>query len=184
MARGPGIIQRKILLLLLGGLALSLSGSPRRHFRILKSVGKEWRELNRQALARSIRKLYKSKLVTAHEAQDGSITLVLSEDGKQRALTYRLDEMKIKKPKIWDGKWRLVLFDVPESQKKIREALRFRFRQIGLKNLQKSVFICPYPCEDEIDFLIEFHQARPYVRKVVAESVDNAFHFKQKFGLS
>lgn len=184
MPRGPGVIQQKILLLLLGGLALGLSTSPRRYFRILKTVGKEWKELNRQALWRAIRDLYRSKLITEKHNQDGSVTMILSEKGKQKALTYKLDEMKISKPATWDGKWRIITFDIPEKRKKVREALRFRLKQLGLKEFQKSVFICPYPCEDEVDFIIEFHQARPFVRKILADSVDNELHYKQKFGLS
>ncbi|KKU04430.1 MAG: Repressor in ring oxydation complex/ phenylacetic acid degradation pathway related protein (PaaX) [Parcubacteria group bacterium GW2011_GWA2_45_30] len=183
MAKGPGTIQRKIMLLLLGGLALGLSGTPRRYFRILKLIGSDWRKINRESLWQSIRRLYQSKLVTAHEQKDGSVTLVLSEEGRQRALTYKLDEMRITAPKRWDGKWRIIIFDVPESKKKIRDALRFQFRRLGLKELQKSVFIHPYPCDDEIDFIIELYQARSYVRKIIAESVDTALHWRQKFNI-
>lgn len=184
MAKGPGIIQKKIMLLLLGGLALGFSGTPRRYSRILKLIGNDWRKINRESLWQSIRRLYQSKLVTVHEQKDGSATLVLSEEGRQRALTYKLDEMRITIPKQWDGKWRIIIFDVPESKKKIRDALRFQLRRLGLKELQKSVFIHPYPCDDEIDFIIEFYQARPYVRKIVAESVDTAKHWRQKFNIT
>lgn len=183
MPRGPGIIQRKILLLLLGGLALGLSGSPRRYFRILRLMGKEWKEINREALWRSIRALYQSKLVEMHHEKDGSMTLILSEEGHKRALTYKIDEMEIKRPEKWDGKWRMVTFDIPERQRKMRDVLRFRLRQLGFKEFQKSVFVCPYPCENEMEFLIEFYNIRSHVRQIVAESLDNAKHFRVKFGL-
>jgi len=183
MPRGPGIIQRKILLLLLGGLALGLSGSPRRYFRIIKLIGREWQEINRQALWRAIRGLYQSQLISEKRNDDGTITLILSREGRRQALTYKLDEMKIKKPERWDRKWRLFAFDIPEKRKKIREAMRFHFRSIGLKEFQKSIFICPYPCDQEVDFLVEFYRVRPYVRKILAESIDNELHYKQKFGL-
>lgn len=183
MSRGPGIVQRKILLLLLGGFGLGLSGSPKRYFRILKFIGKEWQKINREELWRSIRRLYQSKLVSERHNKDGSITLVLSDRGRHRALRYQLDEMKIKEPQTWDRKWRIVIFDIPEGQKKIRDALRFHFRQLGLKELQKSVFVYPHSCDDEVDFLIEFYDIRPHVRKIIAESIDNELHLKQKFGL-
>ena len=109
--------------------------------------------------------------------------MVLSDQGKKVALTYRLDDMRIKKPEHWDRKWRLVAFDVPEKRKKIRDSLRFRFRQIGLLEFQKSIFVSPYPCEKEIEFLIEFHDARSYVRTIMAEKIDNQLHFEKKFGL-
>ncbi len=184
MSRGLGITQKKILLLLLGGLTLGLSASPSRYYRTLRLIGKEWQRLNRENLWRSIRSLYQSKLLEEKENPDGSITLVLSKSGEKVVLKYKLDEIKIKPQTKWDGKWRLVTFDVPESKKRARNALRFRLRQIGMKWYQKSVFISPYPCEDELEFIVEFYQIRPFVRKIIAEFIDNELHFKQKFGLS
>jgi len=46
----------------------------------------------------------------------------LSLSGKKRILRYDLDNMKIKKPLKWDGYWRIVVFDIPEDEKR-REAL-------------------------------------------------------------
>lgn len=183
MSQGPGVIQRRVLLLLFGGLALGLSGSPRGYFRILKLIGKEWADINRQSLWRAIRELYRSKFVTETYNADGSITMSLTDRGQRYARTFKLDEMRVQKPKTWDGQWRIVAFDIPEKQKRAREALRFRFHQIGLQELQKSVFVCPYPCDAEVEFLIEFYQVRPYVRKVLAISIDNELHLKQKFGM-
>jgi len=136
MTQRLGENQRKILLLLLGGLALGLSGSPRRYFKILKSIQKEWKEIDREMLRNAIISLYRSKLIKEKENADGTITLVLTDKGKERALTYNLDNMKIKKPVQWDNKWRVVVFDIPEKIKKAREAVRE-----CLKNLKAFLFI-------------------------------------------
>ena len=167
----------------MGGLAIGLSRSPRQQFRILRLIGEEWRQIERAALWRSIRGLYKSKLVHEVHESDGSVTMILSDRGRKIALNYQLELMKIKKPEHWDGKWRFVAFDIPEKRKKIRDALRFRFKQIGMLEFQKSIFISPYPCEKEIQFLIEFHDARPYVRMILAEKIDSQLHFEKKFNL-
>jgi DNA-binding transcriptional regulator PaaX len=47
--------------------------------------------------------------------------------------------------------------------------------------LQKSVFVLPYECRDEIEFLIEFYDIRSYVRQIVAEKIDNELHLKEIF---
>jgi len=107
----------------------------------------------------------------------------LSDKGKEKALTYNLDKIKIKKPVQWDGKWRVVLFDIPESQKKVREALRFHLKNMDFFEFQKSVFIHPFECRDEIDYLIEFYNIRPFVRFIIGESVDNELHLKKHFNL-
>lgn len=91
--------------------------------------------------------------------------------------------MEIKKPAKWDGKWRIVMFDIPEKLKKLRDSLRFHFRGIGLLEFQKSVFVHPYPCNKEIEFIIELYNAKKHVRFVLAEKVDNELHLKNKFSL-
>ena len=99
-----GNIKKKVLLLLLAGLALGLTRSPKKHWWILKQLPKEWEKINRQALQRAINSLYISHLVQEKHHQDGTTTLVLNENGKQRALRFNIDNLKIKKPTYWDKK--------------------------------------------------------------------------------
>lgn len=183
MPRGLGKTQQKILLLLLGGLALGLSGSPRQYFRIIKAISDDWKEIEEQSLKKAIKSLYQSKLIEEKQNKDGTITLVLTENGKKKALTFDLDNMKIKKPPKWDKKWRIVLFDIPEKRKKVREALRHHIKNIGFYEFQKSVFVHPYNCKDEIDYIIEFYNIRKFVRFVTADFLDNELDIKKHFGL-
>lgn len=183
MPRGHGETQRKILILLLGGVALGLSGSPKKSFQILKKMEKEWQQIDRRRLKRAIQRLYESKLVKEKYNEDDTVTLILSDKGKEKALTYNLDEMKIKKPKKWDGKWRIVLFDVPEKSRNLRDTFRHHLKRLEFFEFQKSVFVHPYDCEDEIDYLIELYDARRFVRFIVSDSVDNELHLKTHFGL-
>ncbi len=181
--KGPGIFQKKILLLLIGGLTIGLSGSPQRAYRIVRYVGHEWEKLNKYRMKRAIQSLYESRLVSEKHERDGSVTLILTKEGRQRVLQYKFDDFSIKKPQRWDHKWRIIAFDVPEEIKQLRDTLRFRFRQLGFLELQKSIFVFPYPCENEIDFIVEFYDARKFVRIICAESIDNEFHLKKMFSL-
>lgn len=174
---------QKILLLLLTGVTLSISYTPRQYWRTIKIAGKEWKKINKEELRSEIRQLYRSKLVKRTQNSDGSVTMVLTDKGKLRALTYRFDEMRIENKK-WDGKWRLVGFDVPEKVRWGRDALRDKIKKLGFYEFQKSVFIYPYNCKDEIDFIIEFFRIRKYVRFGTLESVDNERHLKEIFRLS
>ncbi len=162
---------------------MGLSASPSRYFRILKMIGKEWKKINRYALHGAIKSLYRSKLICEKTDKDGNTTLVLSEKGKQKALVYKIDEMGIARSKKWDQKWRVIIFDVPEYHKDVREALRGHLKRLGFAYLQKSVFVHPFPCSDQIEFLIEFYQARPYVRQLLVEQIDNGLHLQKKFNL-
>lgn len=176
-----GAIQKKILVLLMGGLSLGLSHSPRQQFKILKQIGKEWNKINQQALRRAIRSLYERKLTDIKENKNGTLSLILNDNGRQRVLTYEIENIKILPPKNWDHKWRLTIFDIPEKYKKTREAMRHKLKQLGFYQLQESVFVFPYECQDEIEFLVEFYNIRFYVRQIIAEKIDNELHLKQIF---
>jgi len=178
-----GSVQKKILLLLLGGVVLGLSSSPARYFHTLKKLRSEWRNINRRALNQAIRALYKSKLVETKSGKNGVLTLILSKDGNRVALSYNLETMQLKKPAKWDHRWRIVMFDVPEPLKKVRESLRYHLKNLGFLELQKSVFVHPFPCEKEIEYVIEFYNARRHVRFITAEQIDNEIHLKKHFDL-
>ncbi|MBI2476258.1 MAG: hypothetical protein HYV67_03370 [Candidatus Taylorbacteria bacterium] len=145
---------------------------------------KEWEWISKSELERSIQKLYKSKLIKEKYNRDGSLTMILSETGKELALTYNLDTMLLTKTKVWDGKWRLVTFDIPEKIKKVRDAIRYHLKKIGMHEFQKSLFIYPHECKKEIDFIIEFYNVRKHVRFILAETIDNELDLKKSFKLT
>jgi len=176
-------IKKKILILLLGGLALGLTHSPKRYFKILGKMADEWRGINKSSIKRSIKNLYRTGMLKEVKNQDGTISIILSEKGKKLAGIYNLDNLKISKSKKWDGNWRVVIFDVPERIKKVREALRMHLRKLGFYELQKSVFVCPFPCAEEINQIINFYNISEYVRILMAHSVDNENELKNKFGI-
>ncbi len=178
-----GAAKKKALLLLLSGLTLGLSGSPRTSWRILGALTNEWKELGRQAAERAVNSLYSSKLVEAKENNDGTLTLVLNEKGKKRALTYDTFRMKIKTPSTWDRLWRIVSFDVPEDEKPARDSLREHLFRLGFYELHKSVFIYPFECLDEIKFVAGLYDAGKYIHYILAIHVDSEEELKSFFGL-
>ncbi len=184
-SKGPrmGNLKKKILLLLTAGLALGLTRSPKKHWWILKQIPKEWKKINHQALERAINSLYSSHLVQEKDNKDGTTTLILTENGKRKALQFNIEKMEIRKPAMWDRRWRIVMFDIPEKLKRLRDSLRIHFQEVGLIELQKSVFVHPFPCSDEIEFILELYNARKYVRFITAEEVDNKLHLMKKFNL-
>lgn len=177
-----GSTKQKILLLMLGGLALSLNRSPSGHLRIYREVKSEWSKINKRALYDSIRALYKSNLISQYDNRDGTVTFVLSKNGKKVALRYNLDEIVIPRVK-WDKKWRIVMFDIPERLKKIRESLRYHLKRVGFIELQRSVFVFPFDCKKEIEYILEFYNIKKFVSIVVAHEIDNELHLKNKFDL-
>ncbi|MEK7170622.1 MAG: CRISPR-associated endonuclease Cas2 [Patescibacteria group bacterium] len=178
-----GPTQKKILLLLLGGMVLSCTRSNRKQLQIVKGIHETWKDLSKQAAIRAVSGLYESKLLEAGENTDGTITLTLNKKGKRRALTYHPRYAKIRRDGSWDHKWRLVLYDIPEDERQTRNAFRDHLTDLGLHKLQHSVSIFPFDCKNEIDFFVELLDIRKYVRFIVADSIDDQVYWKRKFNL-
>ena len=175
--------KQKVLLLLAAGVVLGLGRSFHNQRRILKTLSKAWKEIDRQYLYRILREFHQERLVSYHEHDDGTIDIVLTEEGKKRALSFQIDKMEIKRPIGWNGKWQLVTYDIPEKKKPAREALREKLKELGFYEWQKSVFVFPFPCRDEIDFLVEFFEIRPHVRYAELSHPTNEAELKLHFEL-
>lgn len=175
--------KRKVLILLQAGFALALTPSPKRQMWTLRRLAKEWRDIDRQYLYRIIREFKYEKLIDWKEMTDGSVSIILTKNGKKWALRFDMDKMKIKKPLKWDGKWRIVFFDIPEKTRNARDAFRSKLRELGFYELQKSVFVFPFPCKNEIDFVVEFFEVRNCVRYAEVINFTNEEELKIHFGL-
>lgn len=132
-------IKQKTVLLLAAGVVLGLTRSARVQWRIIKNLPKAWEEINRTVLRRIINEFKEKRLVDFKENSDGTIEVKLTERGEMLVLRFDPDKLKIKIPPRWDGKWRLVIFDIPEKKAAARRALRNRLRELGFVQLQRSV---------------------------------------------
>ena len=103
--------------------------------------------------------------------------------GKKRAMQYELNVKRITPTKKWDGLWYLVMFDVPEEKKQARRAVNLALKKLGCMQYQKSVFITPYPCKKEIDFVGETFDIRKHIRVITAKEVEGVESIKKVFKL-
>ena len=175
--------KQRILLLLQAGIALSFAGTIGRQLRIIGELSTEWRDIDRQYLKHIVREFYKDRLVCERDNGDGTQTIVLTEKGKERALTFDICRLTIKVPPRWNGEWHGIFYDIPEKYRLKRHAFRNHMRELGFFPWQKSVFLHPYPCRDEIDFIIEYHDIRRYVRYGVLSGITNEAELLLHFNL-
>jgi len=178
-----GSVQKKILLALTGGVALGMSSSPRTYYRTLRLLKKDWQKINQQNFSNSIRRLSAEKLLEEKHSPDGSFKLVLTARGKKEARILSLlgNSISFEKPKRWDGKWRIVVFDIPEKSRVFRNILREHLGELDFYKLQNSVFVSPYPFEKPVLELIELYSAGQYVRVITATKIDNEEKLKNRF---
>ena len=176
-------IKQKVLLLLTTGVLLGLTRSPKQYFKIVRMATKEWNFIDRQYLYRLIREFREERLIDYRGKTNGEIEIVITERGKLTLLRYDIDRMEIKKTSSWDGKWRIVFFDIPEKHRQARDALREKLKEVGFREFQQSVFIQPYPCTKEINFLIEFFEIRNWVKLAEVSEITNEAELLVRFKL-
>ena len=121
------------------------------------------KDFERKTFLRDLKRLQVRNLLDFIELPDGSLKIILSKAGKKKALTYKIDEIRLDKKRLWDGRWRLVIFDIPSTKKRLYEVLHLKLRELEFYTIQKSVFIVPYRCEDEIDFIATLLGVREHV---------------------
>ncbi|KKP31830.1 MAG: hypothetical protein A2312_01105 [Candidatus Staskawiczbacteria bacterium RIFOXYB2_FULL_32_9] len=89
--------------------------------------------------------------------KDGyDVKITITEKGEARMKKFRIANLNINKPKVWDKKIRVVIFDIPNSQRIKRNAFRGKLKELGFYSTQKSVWLHPYECKDQIKILMDF----------------------------
>lgn len=115
------------------------------------------------------------------EYKDGFLRL--TKNGKVELRGLENIDFKLKKPKRWDKKWRVLIFDIKESKKSLREKIRRTLISIGFVRLQDSVWIYPYDCEDLVALLkADFKIGRDLLYMIVDE-LEYDTQLLEKFGL-
>ena len=114
-----------------------------------------WYSMDRKVLYAILEKWRIRGLIATIDGE-GIEEIQLTNKGRAYFLRSRFKALKIEHTKKWDKKWRLVMFDVPEQMKPVRDSLRRKLKQLGFLEFQKSVFVFPYPCDSEINFTINY----------------------------
>lgn len=180
--------SKDILTLLAAGALLAVVfTSPEGGARILqelitKGSASLWDKYDQRRLKQSIKRMTDRKLLEVR--QSGNETeVVVSKKGKKVLLKYNFQEMILDKTKKWDGRWRVVAFDVGEEKKSKRDSLRDKMRSLGFYQLQKSVFVTPYQCENEIAFLREYFEIGNNVSYFITVDLEEEEFLKKQFRL-
>jgi len=137
---------------------------------ILVGAIKLWKDVNRTDLGRIIKRLEKQEMIAIRE-KGNKISIEITEKGKRRLLEYDFENIQ-RKAKRRDGKWRIIIFDIPEDKKRNREAFRSKLVQLECIRLQDSVFVSAFPCKEEIDFLCHYLEISDYVTMAILDTIE------------
>ena len=113
-------------------------------------------------------------------------------DGKRYEMTskgesllrkWRFADFKLQRSRKWDKKWRVIIFDIPEKKKNIREQVRTLFAQAGLRRLQDSVWIYPYDCEDVLTLLKTDLGVGKNILYLIVDELESDKYLREEFNL-
>lgn len=106
----------------------------------------------------------------------------MTQDGFNMQLHRRFVNLKLPRAMRWDGKWRIVMFDIPEQARASRDALRRKLKLLGFAEFQKSVFVYPYACDEEIQFTLSYFEISDHVYLLTSE-INPDSRLRSKFKL-
>ena len=119
------------------------------------------------------------------ENRSGQLYISLTPEGKKKAGKYQIDDLEIKKPKKWDGRWRILISDIQNKKRFKREALRGKIKDLGLFQIQKSVWAHPYDFQKEVELLRSFFNlTKDEMKIVVALNIEDDDKIKRHFKLA
>jgi DNA-binding transcriptional regulator PaaX len=158
----------------------SVGGRNDARFFGMNNILKDIHNFSAKQLSATVADLKKEKLIEEKKNYEGSVSISLTEKGMLRAINYRFRRLGNKKEK-WDGKWRMVFFNIPENRRRGRDALRYRLKMAGFYRMQESIFIFPYECEREIRDFIKLYKMEKYVRFGLLDFIDDSRRIEKLF---
>lgn len=105
-------------------------------------------ELKKSSLAKALKRLREGGLIEL--VSDEQLAFRITGKGREKAL---LASLLIEEDK-WDGKYRIVIFDIPEKRRIARDLLRIKLKNWGFVPWQRSVWVTKKACKKPLrDFI-------------------------------
>lgn len=124
------------------------------------------RDLKKSELSIALKRLRENGLIEL--ISDKKLAFRLTDTGidKARWAKMRLIDQK------WDGKWRIVIWDIPEKRRMARDLLRYKLKWLGFKQLQKSIWITKKNCTQVLRDFIKQIGIKDWVRVIETDNLD------------
>lgn len=178
-------IQDALVLTLYGVSALTLAVMAPNAMRLLKNIDPNLSKKRNPSrrMQQALGRLVSKGLVSRKENEKGT-TFILTKSGEGYAdRLNNASRLVVKKPKRWDRRWRIVVFDIWEKRRLARDRLRAMLKKAGFCKIQNSVWAYPYDCEELLVFIRTELRLGKSVLYIVAEGIENDIILRRHFGL-
>ncbi|MEK7535496.1 MAG: CRISPR-associated endonuclease Cas2 [Patescibacteria group bacterium] len=175
-------IQKAILTTLTVGAVVLLAGGALAQGLVKALVSGGLKKRPTSTISKSLKGLLDGGYVIFRDTERGK-KLEITNKGRNYLTLIESDEFIFKKPKKWDKKFRLVIFDIKEEKRGDRRRLRDFLRKIGFMRLQNSVWVYPYDCEDLITLIKSEFRIGKGVLYVIVDSIEYDKPIREHFSL-
>lgn len=173
--------------LAIGGMFVMATSNPMFALNLPDHISKILEELDknkkREKLFRALSYLRSRKFAEIKDLPDGKAEIKITSAGQEFIGIADLDDLKVEKPAVWDKKFRLVIFDVPKHKHNARTTFSRKLKEMGFHMIQKSVWVHPFDCTNEIVYLRNIFEIEPYVKIVLADAVEGDYKIRKLFKL-
>ncbi len=125
-------------------------------------------------------KMIKAKLVFL--TKEGRLSL--TEEGRKKLVDFEFNDFTIPKPAVWDGKFRVIIFDITVERNRIRTAVRRQLISWGFVRLQNSVWVHAYECQEVVGLLKAHFGVVKDVIYMTVDSLENDQWLKKELNLN
>lgn len=178
-------IQHVVLASVYAATAIGMVAVAPNSVQLLRYVQKYFgpKEKLSRRISQAITRLHSKGLIVRVKTEKG-FSLKLTEKGNLLAASLEARESThTDRPKRWDGKWRIVIFDVWERRRGVRDRLRLMLQKGGFIKIQNSVWVYPYDCEELFTFLRIDLRLGKGMLYIVAEEIEHDEKLRQHFHL-
>ena len=135
-------------------------------------IKRYFKKFSRNQFRSLIYRLKKNNLIRVKNLR-GKSAIMLTSQGISKALKagFKLKSLE-KKERRRDGKWIMVIFDIPKRDERKRGVMRSVLQNLGYKMFQKSVWVTPYDVSEKTEELLQFYSLDNYVRIFLIEKID------------
>lgn len=179
---------REVLLgiMLLGGGFMVPGASRFMYSRIAKRLAGTDSPAEQAIKARRLKELASRRLISVKPVGAHKVEVTLTGEGKKLVKLYQFDDLKLPKLSKWDKKWRVITYDIPVRQRKASLALSAKFHKLGMFRIQKSIWVYPYDCKDDIDAICAIFDINPdnHVLYLVSDKIPREADARKHFDLA
>lgn len=141
----------------------------------------EWEKFNQWRLKQVIKRMQSAKYIEI-DTKTEIPKITITKKGSRRLLQFNVDSMILDETN-WDGKWRLIIYDVKTEKRQNSEQFRKSLNKLKLLKLQRSVYLTPFKCEDHIEYLRILYDVGNEVVILKVKEIENELAYRKYFGV-